>query len=115
MIDPNLYLAVFSQTTRGREQLLFCGQPFVYEKCVILPDGTEKKLWRCNQWWNQKCRARVYTIDDVITPLNKYHTHEDIVKRKKRVAKKKLLKTENSITNDSDQFESVFMEFNEEN
>lgn len=114
--------------------MIFCGQPFVYEKRVVLPNGTEKKLWRCNQWWNQKCRARVYTIDDVITPLNKYHTHEDIVKRKKRVAKKRDAKNqrpnENVVTNESDevhfyivtdnekkeqsgQFESVFMDFNE--
>lgn len=39
--------------------------------------------------WNKKCRARVYTIGDNVTPLNKYHTHEDIIHRKKRVAKKR--------------------------
>lgn len=38
--------------------------------------------------WNNKCRARVYTIGDRVTPLNKYHTHEDIIHRKKRVSKK---------------------------
>lgn len=83
-----MYKAIFSHTTRGREQLLFCGQPFIYEKCITLPSGDLKKLWRCNQWWNKKCRARVYTVNDHITPLNKYHTHEDIIKRKKRVSRK---------------------------
>lgn len=43
-------------------------------------------LWTCR--WNKKCRARVYTIDGIITTLNKYHTHEDIIYRKKRVSKK---------------------------
>lgn len=38
--------------------------------------------------WNNKCRARVFTIGDRVTPLNKYHTHEDIIHRKKRVSKK---------------------------
>lgn len=50
--------------------------------------GTYKKLWRCNQWWNKRCRARVFTIGDTITPLNKFHTHEDIIRRKKRVSRK---------------------------
>lgn len=39
--------------------------------------------------WNKKCRSRVYTIGDTITALNKYHTHEEIIHRKKRVAKKR--------------------------
>lgn len=90
ILDSDYYKAVFSQTTRGKEQLIFCGQPFIYEKRVSLPDGEVKKLWRCNQWWNKKCRARVYTIRDIVTPLNKYHTHEDIIRRKKRIAKKKI-------------------------
>lgn len=42
-----------------------------------------------NSRWNKKCRARVYTIGDNVTPLNKYHTHEDIIHRKKRVPKKR--------------------------
>lgn len=51
------------------------------------------KAYRChlkkNRYrWNKKCRARVYTIGDIITPLQKLHTHEDIIYRKKRVAKK---------------------------
>lgn len=87
--DAEMYKAIFSQTTRGKQQLLFCGQPFIYEKRVLLRDGIEKKLWRCNQWWNRRCRARVFTIGDAITPLNKYHTHEDIIRRKKRIVKKK--------------------------
>lgn len=56
---------------------------------INLNDGSLKRLWRCNQWWNKKCRARVYTIGDRVTPLNKYHTHEDIIHRKKRVSKKR--------------------------
>lgn len=88
--DVDFFKAIFAQTTRGKEQLIFCGQPFIYEKRVILPDGQVKKLWRCNQWWNKRCRARVYTIDDTVTTLNKYHTHEDIIRRKKRIAKKKI-------------------------
>lgn len=52
-----------------------------------LASGGQKKLWRCNQWWNKRCRSRVYTIGDLVTPLNKYHTHEDIIKRKKRVSR----------------------------
>lgn len=39
--------------------------------------------------WNKKCRARVYTVGDVVTPLQKFHTHEEIIHRKKRVAKKR--------------------------
>lgn len=74
---------------RGKEQLLYLGQPFVFEKLVVMQNSTAKKIWRCNQWWNQKCRARVYTIGNVITPLNRYHTHSDIIKRKRRVTKKK--------------------------
>lgn len=30
----------------------------------------------------------MYTIGDKVTPLQKYHTHEDIIHRKKRVSKK---------------------------
>lgn len=86
--DPDRYRAEFSQTTRGRDQLIFCGQPFVYEKLATLASGEEKKLWRCNQWWNQRCRARVFTIGGTVTPLNKYHTHQDIIKRKKRESRK---------------------------
>ncbi|XP_053680523.1 uncharacterized protein LOC128731426 [Anopheles nili] len=76
-------------TMRGKEQLLYMGQPFVFEKLVLTPAGQSKKIWRCNQWWNQKCRARVYTIEGQITPLNRFHTHREIVKRKQRVVKRK--------------------------
>lgn len=31
----------------------------------------------------------MYTVGETVTPLNKYHTHEDIIHRKKRVAKKR--------------------------
>lgn len=50
-IDPGMYKAVYAQTTRGKDQLLFCGQPFIYEKSIRLPNDQLKKLWRCNQWY----------------------------------------------------------------
>lgn len=31
----------------------------------------------------------MYTIGDVVHPLNKYHTHEEVIHRKKRVSKKR--------------------------
>ncbi|XP_053667387.1 uncharacterized protein LOC128717110 [Anopheles marshallii] len=86
--DSDETLAVFTKTMRGKEQLLYMGQPFVFEKLVLTHSGQSKKIWRCNQWWNQKCRARVYTIDRQITPLNGYHTHAEIVKRKQRVVRR---------------------------
>lgn len=46
--------AVFTQTTRGKDQLLYCGQPYVYEKRIMLPDGQLKRLWRCNQWYENR-------------------------------------------------------------
>ncbi|XP_016953901.1 uncharacterized protein LOC108027159 [Drosophila biarmipes] len=66
-------------------QLIYGGQPFIFEKTLKLSSGEEKRFWRCNQWWNQKCRSRVFTINDVVCPLNRFHTHEEIVRRKKRV------------------------------
>lgn len=80
-------VAVYSATSRGRIQLIYGGQPFIFEKKIKLPTNEEKKYWRCNQWWNQKCRSRVCTINDMVLPLNRYHTHEEIVRRKKRVRK----------------------------
>jgi hypothetical protein len=74
---------------RGKTQLLYLGQPFIFEKTIRAQDGNERNIWRCNQWWNEKCRARVYTVDNKITPLNKYHTHSEIINRKRRVVKKK--------------------------
>lgn len=38
------------------------------------------------------CRARVYTIGDIITPLEEYHTHTHIIHRKDRVAKQRVTK-----------------------
>lgn len=74
---------------RGKLQLIYQGQPFVFEK--VIKQGTlEKKIWRCNQWWNEKCRSRVYTVNNTVTPLNRFHTHEDIIKRKKRSKKIKI-------------------------
>ncbi|XP_034115751.2 mediator of RNA polymerase II transcription subunit 23 [Drosophila albomicans] len=66
-------------------QLIYGGQPFIFEKTLKLSTGEEKRYWRCNQWWNQKCRSRVFTINDIVCPLNRFHTHEEIVRRKKRV------------------------------
>ncbi|XP_062556441.1 modifier of mdg4-like isoform X20 [Armigeres subalbatus] len=82
-------VAIFTRTMRGKQQLLYLGQPFVFEKLVVIKNSTPKKIWRCNQWWNQKCRARVFTIGSEITPLNRFHTHSEIVKRKQREARKK--------------------------
>lgn len=80
-------VAVYSATSRGRIQLIYGGQPFIFEKKIKLATNEEKKYWRCNQWWNQKCRSRVCTISDMVIPLNRFHTHEEIVRRKKRVRK----------------------------
>lgn len=76
---------------RGKEQLIYMGQPFIFEKLIHDKNGQLKKIWRCNQWWNEKCRARVYTIDKFITPLNKFHTHTEVIKRKQRIGKKEKL------------------------
>ncbi|XP_023036513.2 TPR-containing protein DDB_G0280363 [Drosophila willistoni] len=78
-------VAIYTATSRGRMQLIYGGQPFIFEKILKLSSGEEKRFWRCNQWWNQKCRSRVFTINDVVCPLNRFHTHEEIVRRKKRV------------------------------
>lgn len=107
MFADHSFKAEFSQTTRGRDQLIFCGQPFIYEKGITLPNGTYKKLWRCNQWWNKKCRARVFTIDDTVTPLNKYHTHEDIIRRKKRVSRKTKLTEYIEVVNKDGDYVSI--------
>lgn len=74
---------------RGKIQLIYQGQPFVLEK-VITKGDNERKIWRCNQWWNEKCRARVFTVNNIITPLNRFHTHEDIIRRKPRTKKPKI-------------------------
>lgn len=71
-------IAVFQSTIRGRQQLVYMGQPYVFEKST-----GDRKVWRCNQWWNaRKCRARAYTIGNFVRPIQKYHTHEEIVHRK---------------------------------
>ncbi|CRK91974.1 CLUMA_CG005563, isoform I [Clunio marinus] len=87
-VEDDENLARYSQTTRGKTQLLYLGQPFVFEKEMKNSNGFPKKIWRCNQWWNEKCRARVYTINDRITPLNKFHTHSHVINRKPRAPKK---------------------------
>lgn len=56
-----------------------------------MSNGFIKRFWRCNQWWNQKCRARVYTINDEVTLLQDKHTHEEVVKRKKRMTKREKI------------------------
>lgn len=68
-----------------------------------------KKLWRCNQWWNKRCRARVYTINNVVKTLNKFHTHEEIIKRKKRVAKKKQAEKSEPFTNETAQADVYYI------
>lgn len=65
----------------------------MFEKDVKQNNKVERKIWRCNQWWNEKCRARVYTINHRITPLNKFHTHSHVINRKPRVSKKKIFGT----------------------
>lgn len=82
-------VAMFAHTMRGKLQLIYQGQPFVFEK-IVKQGIQEKKVWRCNQWWNEKCRSRVYTVNNIVTPLNRFHTHEDIIKRKKRSKKIKI-------------------------
>lgn len=90
-LEEDECIARYGQTTRGKTQLLYLGQPFVFEKDVKGNHNTqEKKIWRCNQWWNEKCRARVSTINDIIKPLNKFHTHSHVINRKPRVPKKKI-------------------------
>ncbi|XP_070506015.1 modifier of mdg4-like isoform X29 [Chironomus tepperi] len=85
------YIAKYSQTTRGKTQLIFLGQPFVFEKDVKGHNNViERKIFRCNRWWDMKCRARVYVSNDRITPLNKYHTHSHVINRKSRTSKKKM-------------------------
>jgi FLYWCH zinc finger domain len=105
--------AVFSLTMRGKEQLIYQGQPFIFEKLMQLGDGKCKKIWRCNQWWNEKCRARVFTIDQLVTPLNKFHTHEDIIKRKRRTVKKPYqsaaVKSEQLVLQDQQQSNEQFV------
>lgn len=84
-------LARYALTTRGRPSLLYLGQPFVFEKEIKgTNNSVERKVWRCNQWWNEKCRARVYTMNDRITPMNKFHTHSHVINRKPRVSKKRV-------------------------
>ncbi|XP_059611358.1 modifier of mdg4-like isoform X16 [Phlebotomus argentipes] len=82
--------AIYERTMRGKDQVIYMGQPFIFDKYVQLSNGIEKRIWRCNQWWNKKCRARIYTIGDLVTPINKLHTHADIIKRKKRTTKKRV-------------------------
>lgn len=64
------YKAVYSQTTRGKEQLLFCGQPFIYEKCVRMPNGEMKKFWRCNQWCGTQTNFSKQDSHITWTPAN---------------------------------------------
>lgn len=91
-LEDDESIARYSQTTRGKTQLLYLGQPFVFEKDVKGNNNkVERKIWRCNQWWNEKCRARVFTLNERITALNKFHTHSHVINRKPRVSKKKSI------------------------
>jgi hypothetical protein len=86
---------------------LYLGQPFVFEKEIKGHNNVvERKIWRCNQWWNEKCRARVYTIDDRITPLNKFHTHSHVINRKPRAKK---IKVEVKNESDKNEYQTVFV------
>ncbi|GAB0086323.1 FLYWCH-type domain-containing protein [Sergentomyia squamirostris] len=40
---------------RGKDQVIYMGQPFIFDKYVQLTTGVQKKVWRCNQWWSQRC------------------------------------------------------------
>lgn len=84
-------LAVFMQTTRGKDQVIYHGQPFILDKDITLKSGRKKRVWRCNQWWSGKCRARIFTVGDHVWPLKNEHTHADVITRKKRVARPKVL------------------------
>lgn len=77
------------RTIRGKDKVIYHGHPFLFDTVVRSAGGAEKRIWRCGQWWNGKCRARVYTIGDYVYPLKKSHTHQEIIMRKKRVAIKK--------------------------
>lgn len=81
----SLELAVFTRTMRGKDQVMYHGQPFILEREIPLKNGQSKRVWRCNQWWSGKCRARLFTIDSCVWPLKQEHTHIGVVTRKKRV------------------------------
>lgn len=80
---------IFTRTMRGKEQVIFHGQPFIQDKEVQLKGGITKRIWRCNQWWSGKCRARISTINDAVTILKDEHTHSEVVMRKKRAVRPK--------------------------
>lgn len=62
--------AVYTTTSRGRIQLMYCGQSYYFERT-----SKEKTYWVCSQNRNQNCRARLYTINHIITPVNMQHKH----------------------------------------
>ena len=74
---------------RGKAQVNYHGQPFILDKDVQLKNGVVKRIWRCNRWWSSKCRARIFTLGPYVWPLKNEHTHEDAIRRKKRVPKAK--------------------------
>lgn len=88
---PGAELAVFSQTMRGKDQVIYHGQPFILDKDIVLRSGEKKRVWRCNQWWSGKCRARIFTVGDHVWPLKNEHTHTEVIRRKKRVARPKAV------------------------
>lgn len=83
--SPYTEVAVFTRTMRDKDQVIYHGQPYILDKEVPLKSGSLKRIWRCNQWWRQKCRARIYTVGGSVWPMKNLHTHQDVVKRKKRV------------------------------
>ena len=80
--------AIFTQTIRGKEKVVYRGQPFAMDATVRMSNGRQKRTWRCSQWWSEKCRARIYTIGDLVFPMKKEHTHQDIIIRKQRADRK---------------------------
>lgn len=74
---------------RGKDQVIYHGQPFILDKDIRLKDGALKRVWRCNQWWSGKCRARIFTVGLQVFPLKREHTHLEVVMRKKRETKPK--------------------------
>lgn len=87
--SSDVEVAVFSRTMRGKDQVIYHGQPYILDKEVTLSNGRLKRIWRCNQWWQKKCRARLFTVDGLIWPMKNEHTHADVIKRKQRTVRPK--------------------------
>lgn len=82
-------VAIFTRTMRGKDQVNYHGQPFILERDIKLKNGVMKRVWRCNQWWSGKCRARIFTMGIYVWTLRSDHTHEGVITRKKRLCRAK--------------------------